>query len=144
MRLYGDTNKINISWTCEQKMLLTVIYASLWRHKQDRYQLNMWTEKDAAHCKCVSMVTQTKRTSALYVNRKRRCSHSKILNTFLFLYSRNMWAKTHACQKSKQRRPWSDCFRPVWSGTALLNCPDLMCPATSVWIFRTVTVCEQE
>ena len=49
MRLYGDTNKINISSTCEQKKMLHTVNASLWQHKQDGHQLDIWTEKDAAH-----------------------------------------------------------------------------------------------
>ena len=41
MRLYGDTNKINIRSTFEQKKMVLTVNASLWRHKQDKQQLNM-------------------------------------------------------------------------------------------------------
>ena len=43
--------------------------------------------------------------------------YSKILNTFLFLFSIKLFVFRNACQNSKQERPWSDSFfrsRLIW------------------------------
>ena len=67
----------------------------------------------------------------------------KISNAFLFLFTKNTgyqgWNSQNACQKSKQGRPWSDCFL----GSSLIwVCPVCLdsWQAITVQNFRTFTL----